>query len=43
VADAPLASTHEGLKTPRAAGIAEILFAVLFSGSIVLVRLAGAS
>jgi len=37
--DAPLALTNERLKTPRAAGLAGILFAVLFSGSIVLVRL----
>jgi hypothetical protein len=31
--------THEGLKTPRAAGLAGILFAVLYSSSIVLIRL----
>ena len=37
--DAPLALTNEGLKTPRAAGFAGILFAALFSGSIVLIRL----
>jgi hypothetical protein len=37
--DAPRALTNEGLKTPRAAGLAGILFAVLFSGSIVLIRL----
>ena len=33
------ALTHERLKTPRAAGLAGILFAVLFSVSIVLIRL----
>jgi hypothetical protein len=38
--DAPLALTNERLKTPRAAGLAGILFAVLFSSSIVLIRLA---
>jgi hypothetical protein len=32
-------ATHEGLKTPRAAALAGILFAVLFSTSVVLVRL----
>jgi hypothetical protein len=37
--DAPLALTHERLKTPRAAGLAGIFFAVLYSGSIVLIRL----
>jgi len=37
--DAPIELTHEGLKTPRAAGLAGILFAVLFSSSIVLIRL----
>jgi hypothetical protein len=37
--DAPLALTNEGLKTPRAAGLAGILFAVLFASSIVLIRL----
>ena len=37
--DAPLVSTNERLKTPRAAGVAGILFAVLFSSSIVLIRL----
>jgi hypothetical protein len=31
--------TSQKLKTPRAAGLAGILFAVLFSGSIVLIRL----
>ncbi|HEY8153228.1 MAG TPA: hypothetical protein VII72_03775 [Myxococcota bacterium] len=38
--DAPLALTNERLKTPRAAGLAGILFAALFAGSIVLIRLA---
>ncbi len=37
--EAPLAATRETLKTPRAAGVAGILFAVLYSSSIVLVRL----
>jgi hypothetical protein len=32
-------ATHERLKTPRAAALAGILFAVLFSTSVVLVRL----
>jgi len=36
--DRPL--TREALKTPRAAAIAEIVFAVLFTISIVLARLA---
>jgi hypothetical protein len=31
--------TNQKLKTPRAAALAGILFAVLFSGSVVLVRL----
>ena len=39
MSDTPLASTNERLKTPRAAGVAGILFAVLFSSSIVLIRL----
>ena len=35
----PLASTDERLATPRAAALAGILFAMLFSSSIVLIRL----
>jgi len=37
--DAPLALTNERLKTPRAAALAGILFALLYSGSIVIIRL----
>ena len=37
--DRQLASTDERLKTPRAAALAGILFAVLYSSSIVLIRL----
>ena len=37
--DRPRASTDERLATPRAAALAGILFAVLFSSSIVLIRL----
>jgi hypothetical protein len=32
--------THERLTTPRAAALAGILFALLYSGSVVLIRLA---
>jgi hypothetical protein len=39
MSDAPLSLTDARLKTPRAAGLAGILFALLFSGSIVLIRL----
>jgi len=39
-AEVALVSTHETLKTPRAAGVAGILFAALYSGSVVLIRLA---
>jgi hypothetical protein len=38
--DGPLTLTHQRLKTPRAAALAGILFAVLFSSSMVLIRLA---
>jgi hypothetical protein len=37
--DAAPALTHQRLRTPRAAGLAGILFALLFSGSIVTIRL----
>jgi hypothetical protein len=37
--DTPRTLTNQGLKTPRGAGLAGILFAVLYSGSIVLIRL----
>ena len=33
------ALTHEGLKTPRAAALAGILFALLYSCSMILIRL----
>src|SRR5262245_49360149 len=35
----PRTLTSQALKTPRAAAVAGILFAVLFSGSLVLIRL----
>jgi hypothetical protein len=37
--DGLLTLTNQTLKTPRAAAVAGILFAVLFSGSVVLIRL----
>jgi hypothetical protein len=37
--DGPRSLTSQKLKTPRAAALAGILFAVLFTGSIVLIRL----
>ncbi len=37
--DEQLTLTHQKLKTPRAAALAGILFAVLFSSSVVLIRL----
>ncbi len=39
VGDSGVSLTHQTLRTPRAAALAGILFAVLFSGSVVLVRL----
>ena len=38
--DEQLTLTHQRLKTPRAAALAGIVFAVLFSSSVVLIRLA---
>jgi hypothetical protein len=38
--DEPLTLTQQKLKTPRAAALAGILFAVLFSSSVVLIWLA---
>ena len=37
--DGQLNLTHQKLKTPRAAALAGILFTVLFSSSVVLIRL----
>jgi hypothetical protein len=39
MADGQLTLTSQKLKTPRAAALAGILFAMLFSGSLVLIRL----